>query len=388
MENSAKTTSLQNYFISVIFFLLAVAGFCQTNTGVTAGTPASGEGHYRFSSDTAWGKVNVLVSDHQGNFKVQVKSYSPALGWTLKEENGGRTLSKGGLNPTGQFQFEVNQPFKGFYRLTVYLGSDREEVPAVIHLSAQKENKEDKPAAESLDDYQDFPDHPYNNMVKNLYDQAVGDYGKGDNLHALNLLKKASELDPAQPQVRILLEKIQGSTDKTQMGPLDGVRSALKKGNKEEALAKVDDYLDANPGDPQALELKDQIEGKVNSHRALNKALARAKKAEKSGEISQAVKWYSKVLDLEPGNGEAAGALERLKGQISVSPAKKKQAKLSDTDATAQADQTYNLGLDSYRQGDYAAAKKFWEETLQFQPTHLQAQRNLGRLRDEHPELK
>ena len=57
-------------------------------------------------------------------------------------------------------------------------------------------------------------------------------------------------------------------------------------------------------------------------------------------------------------------------------------------DNQAQADQSYNLGLESYGKGDYAAAKNYWEETLQFQPNHLQAQRNLDRLKDEHPELK
>ena len=45
-----------------------------------------------------------------------------------------------------------------------------------------------------------------------------------------------------------------------------------------------------------------------------------------------------------------------------------------------KADRAYNLGLDCYRKGDLDGAKRFWEETLSYQPGHFQAKRNLERL--------
>ncbi len=345
------------------------------------------ESLYRFQSDTAWGPLNILVRTLSGSFKVEVKSDSTALGWILKEESDNRTISKGGLSPETQFQFGVNQPFQGPYRLTVYLDSDHEEVPASIRLSIQNGNKGENPGADSLDDYQENPDHPYNAMVKNFYEQAVVNYGKGDNLHALELLKKAEELDPSQPQVEALVQKIQGPSDAPSNGLLDQVHAALKKGNQEEALAKLEDYLDEHPDDEEALELKEQIEGKNGSASTLKTALTKAEKADQAGETPLAVQWYKKALNLDPNNKEAAAALSRLKTDAQPSH-KKTKLKLSDADAQAQSDQAYNLGLESYRKSDYAAAKKFWEETLQILPTHLQARQNLDRLMTEHPELK
>ncbi|HJT23057.1 MAG TPA: hypothetical protein VJ873_00660, partial [bacterium] len=227
-----------------------------------------------------------------------------------------------------------------------YLNTDREQVPTVIRLVAQKGgavSKNPEVAVDGLEDFQDNPDRPYNAMVKNLYGQALVSYSKGDNLHALSLLKKAEELDPVQPQVEVLLEKIQGPSEKTS-DPLEQVRDALKKGKTEEAQAKLEDYLDAHPDDPDALALKDQIEGHP---KPAKKAAPKVKKASKEKPTPQ-----------------------------------------SEQAIQAKADQAYNLGLNSYRQNDFATAKKFWEETLEIMPTHVQAQRNLERLKREHPDLK
>jgi tetratricopeptide (TPR) repeat protein len=56
-------------------------------------------------------------------------------------------------------------------------------------------------------------------------------------------------------------------------------------------------------------------------------------------------------------------------------------------DRRAMADQAYNLGLESYRKGNWAEAMKFWEEVLRYVPGHAQAKRNLDRLRLEHVEI-
>lgn len=337
-------------FRAFVLLNLLTFSFSASQAQTQVGTPADisqDQKVYKFESSTVWGHVKAVVRDTPGGFQVGVKSDATVSGWVLKDEKSGQVLSKGGLNPANQLSFQTKQPFQGSYRLTLYLNTDREQVPVMVRLVASTKGGAVPQATvvstEGLTDFEDNPDRPYNIMVKNLYEKALDNYSKGDNVHALSLLKKAEELDPLQPQVEALLEKIQGPSEST-LGPLDEVRAALKKGRTEEAQAKLEDYLDAHPDDQEALALKDQIEGRS---KPVRKAATKAKKA----------------------------AIEKPTPQSSEA-------------IQAKADQAYNLGLDSYRQGDYAAAKKFWEETLQIQPTHLQAQRNLERLKEDHPDLK
>ena len=308
-------------------------------------TPTFEGSLHQFESSTVWGKVKVVVQDTAKGFQVGVQSDASVSGWILKDDQNGRVVSKGGISPSNRFQFETGTPFKGAFRLILDLDSDDQQTPVVIRLTAGKADETGKTAVEGLEEYQDNPDHPYHAMVKNLYDQATASYSKGDNLHALDFLKKAEQLDPLQPQVQDLIDKIRGPSEKAD-DPLEKVKDALKKDKKEEALAKVMDYLDQHPDDEEALALKDKIEDKANEPKP--KPTVRPKKTS----------------------------------------TEKSPIQESDQERQAKADQVYNLGLDSYRKGDLGAAKKFWEETLEIEPTHAQAQRNLDRLKEEHPELK
>ena len=340
--------SLKFYPITLFILLTVPLSVSRAQTPIATSTDIStGQGIYKFETSTVWGHIKAVVRDIPGGFQVGVKSDVTVSGWVLKDEKSGQVLSKGGLNPANQLSFQTKQPFQSSYRLTLYINTDREQVPVMVRLTAAEKGgvvpQKTAVSVEGLEDFEDNPDRPYNTMVKNLYEKALENYSKGDNVHALSLLKKAEELDPLQPQVEALLEKIQGPSEKA-LDPLDGIRAALKKGKTEEAQAKLEDYLDAHPDDEEALALKAQIEGHP---KAVKKTAPKVKKAP--------------VEKPTPQSSEAA---------------------------QAKADQAYNLGLDSYRQGDYAAAKKFWEETLQIQPTHLQAQRNLARLKEEHPNLQ
>ena len=117
------------------------------------------------------------------------------------------------------------------------------------------------------------------------------------------------------------------------------------------------DYLDQYPGNEKGEKLKDQIVGNDVSDASKTKKISNPRKKKKE--------------------------------QASLKTAVKKNQALSQDgeDIQSQADQVYNLGLDSYRKGDFSAAKKFWEQTIVIQPNHLQAQRNLQRLKEEHPDL-
>jgi len=312
----------------------------QTASKRADSSPLTSENNlHRFQSNSAWGKTDVLVSSFVDHFDVKVKSETSVSGWVLKEERTNRTLSKGGQNPANQLGFRVANSFHDSYRLTLFLNIDREQVPIALSLSAPKDMNKD--SSENIDDFQDNPDQPYNNMVKTFYEKAVKSYSKGDKLHALSFLKKAEELDPLQSQVQSLLEKIQ-SLSETHRDMLDIAKDDFNKGKKEEALAKLNDYLKGNPNNEEALELKDKIEGQIHDLKTRKNAGAKVKKT----------------------------------------------STLNNNDRQSQADEAYNLGLESYRKDDFVSAKRFWEETLQIQPNHQQARRNLDRLKVEHPELK
>lgn len=307
---------------------------------------ASGEGKsYHFQTDTVWGLMAVDVQDQGDHFQVKAQSGSPASGYIFKDDRKHRTLAKGSLDSAESFSFQVPQPFRGTFHLTLILDSGHDQVPVVIPLLADLKIKTDSPDASSLDAFQENSDHPYNAMVKALYGKALREYSRKDFRSALEHLKKAQELDPTQPQVQELMEKIQSPGEKG-ADPLGEAQESLKKGKTEEALAGVDGYLDKNPDDEAALDLKRKIKGEN----------PRSKKPQKHNPPA-------------------------LKTPTTASTARNPE------DQQAQADQAYNLGLESYRKGDFASAKKFWEQTLQLLPNHLQAQRNLDRLKQEHPDL-
>ncbi len=305
---------------------------------------------YHFQSSTAWGDINVLVTDFSGCFKVDVKTAATAMGWVLKNGKTGKTVSKGGIDRENQFNFQVSQAFDGFFHLKIFLAQGREEVPVGLTLSPNSDKKSANAIGASPDDFEENPDQPYNRTVKGLYLQALSAYDRGNEREVLKLLEKAEELDPTQPQVQALLNKVRIPSD-SESGPLAQAREALKKGNKEEALAKVEDYLDEHPDSQEAQQLKDKIEGKERPPKIIKNHAAKAQ-------------------DIVP------------KETVPAKPFMK------DEDRKAQADQAYNLGLASYDKGDYAVAKKFWEQTLQIDPANVKAKMNLEHLANDHPDLK
>jgi hypothetical protein len=161
------------------------------------------------------------------------------------------------------------------------------------------------------------------------------------------------------------------------------------------------------------------------SENDLTYLLDQAQKLENGEKHLEALKLYLTVLKLEPHNKTATIAvariqdevlailIKRLEHHLEIHNAEAAQSgltqikKLIPTDKRiadwqkqidsfsqtssqsrkAKADETYNLGLDSYRKDDYSSAKKFWEETLQIDPNYLQARQNLDRLNQEHPGL-
>lgn len=331
-------------------FLLAWLAF-GTGVGTCWGTtpvpsPAPMGPAIRFEDRTVWGTITGKVSPTTKGCLIEVGSDAWTTGWLLRTQDGSRTLSKGGMSPTRRFHFEVFRPFREPFLLTLYLVSDHEQVPVALRLEPSSSAEGSAGNGPDPADYQENPDHPYHRMVRHLYDQALADFNKGDLARAQRSLGKARELDPNQPQVSALWERI--GAPGPAADPLSTVKKDIADGDREKALALLTDILRKDPEDPEALGLREWIQGPAHKGR----------------------KPRPSRTDPGPPPRPAAPPVQDPK------------------DVMAKADGTYNLGLESYRRDDYGAAKKFWEETLRIQPGHIQARRNLDRLRQEHPGLK
>lgn len=299
---------------------------------------------YHFDSDTVWAHLSVRVQPTGNAFSVKVLSSSPLSGWILKDSTGGHVLSKGGCAPNPTIQFQVPGVFQSGDYLTLFVDADHEEMPAILRLNTGPSASVSE-AGNSIDgeSFQADPGRPYNKMVETLYDQAAEDYDKGRMDDALSLLKNAQELDPEQAQVQDLLKKVRSAES-----------FSGDKGLAHVSTVGSDVEKDFNPT--------------VDTH---------SKHKRRELRENESVAAYFKATDTP---------------KIS-SPKKKRRKKsrkkiiLTDTQTQAEADQAYNLGLESYRLGNYADAEKDWEQTLLIDPNHPQAQRDLARLKAEHPEL-
>ncbi|HET9869448.1 MAG TPA: tetratricopeptide repeat protein, partial [bacterium] len=160
--------------------------------------------------------------------------------------------------------------------------------------------------------------------------------GQADD--ALSLLKKAQELDPLQPQVQSLLEKVRRQVSHP---PDEGLTEDSSVG------ADVEADFQHSPD-----------------------------------HTTKKTKWTE---------GESLSSYFKASETVKTPPHKKnvhkKQTAPHREQLAAEADQTYNLGLESYRAGNYAQAQQYWQQTLDLDPTHFRAKRDLARLKAEHPGL-
>jgi tetratricopeptide (TPR) repeat protein len=297
---------------------------------------------YQFNSDTVWAHLHVEVKPADNGFSVEAQSSSPLSGWILKDPTGNHILGKGGCKSTTSVQFQVARAFEPGDLLTLFVNVDNEQMPAILHLDTgaqdQSDASSDLPAG--VDAFQEDSDRPYNKMVETLYNRAVEDYGKDQPDDALALLKKAQELDPIQPQVQSLLEKVRLSLSDP----------GLKAGLTNSSSVDTDVDKDFQPAKSKTKLTKDES---IASYFKTSETVKTPKK-KKSGSKK------SKTKNL---------------------------VALTSEGVQAESDQTYNLGLESYRIRNYADAKKYWQQTLVINPNHLQAKRNLDRLKAEHPDL-
>jgi tetratricopeptide (TPR) repeat protein len=395
-----------NYrLLPFFFFYLFIALRCYCEEPSSNLTPATSNlviqnltTTYKFTQEAVWAHLTATIRDHQNGFSLVVISDTAMTGWILRNAGTNEVVQKGGLGNQKTFTTEISKPFKDGYRLTIFAKEDQDQVPVILNLAPDESYKEKNGiSGSSIPDFEENPDHAYNAMVKSLYKQAAQAYSTGDKSSALTYLNKAVDLDPTQTQVQSFRQLI---------------------------LAGADEIPQGEQTTPGVTSSKERPDDKLSSTENADDLAARAKKAELNGDLLKARTFYEKALNLKPNEpdwsskigllnrklalekfkialkeknlAEARTAFEKLKALDPNNPQLPDWKKQLDSlqspsigdDSQAQADQFYNMGLESYRNNDYAGAKKYWQEALKLQPNHQQAANNLQRLIDEHPELK
>lgn len=172
---------------------------------------------------------------------------------------------------------------------------------------------------------------------------AEGDIGKlltdaskaiedKDFVGAMAILKKASELDKANPDVAKLKRKASGEADNQQT--LKEAKKAVEDGNLEEAITKLSEL----EGKKESVFNADAVAELKTAKEALVKTkLDEAKKAQTAGNAAKAQEAIKVVLEHDPGNAEATMLQASLGGAAAAPPAPTADAGASAPTVDAQA---------------------------------------------------
>jgi tetratricopeptide (TPR) repeat protein len=337
---------------------------------------------YEVRASSVWGAVRAHVTDRGGSFRVSVASEAALEGWRLTRTGAARPVTAGRLGRVFRFDLEQAGAIEPGMQLTVLLATDTESRPVALRLSKDAAVTGTAATLERELEFVPEPRRPFNTIVGGLYIQAGESYRLGDRDGARRTLGKALELDPDHTRSRRLLERIEREESGGRHAA--GVRKAEDQwaaGDPEIALETLEGVLRESDGHPDALALKGRIEASLTAHRTreVSRLLASASRAESAGERLQAEGLYRNVLDMEPDNGEALRGIRRVT-RDAATPGGGTAPSRVDPDRVEKADRAYNLGLECYRKNDLDGARKFWQETLEYQPGHYQAKRNLERL--------
>ncbi|HUO57909.1 MAG TPA: hypothetical protein VMV05_07000, partial [bacterium] len=305
----------------------------------------------------------------------------------LLKDSRGRKIAHGDFDRTNHFKANIPRTFNEKYLLTIQVHGDQGEIPLNLILKPGEENVWLTPTPPLFDPFSEDSDRPYNKIVKNLYEQAGQAYLNDDKEKALGLLKKAEELDPSQKQVKVLMAKC------------NSVPSESTTESSAPATTSIDPATGSTTPGENKEDLRKSEQKSIKKHNKKNKKTNSPTNnfAEKETKPSvRTIEQYAQQLEESLEKKDISRAKKTLEKIRRISPNDKRLETWNSQinqiehpnllDQQSKADEAYNLGLESYRKEDYVSAKKFWEETLQFQPNHPQARRNLDRLKDEHPE--
>lgn len=314
-----------------------------------SGTPAAGTSERVVR--TPWAAMRLTRRDAPASFELWIASDTPLDGWVLTRRGQPRPLARGTSNAATRLHVVSPVAWSEDLALTVFLWVDGKTQALKVPMGSSDASGgagngvggDDVEAP--WERWEGDPSRPFNRVVEGLFRSAVRDARAGHPQGAREALAKALTLDPTNPKVLDLREHLrEASGDGAHRAVLDEARRALKRGDPHAALASLDKLDDAGGEDPEAAALR------------------------------------QKALAATQGDGEKKKRV-RKKARVSAAP-------VEDQDAKARADEAYNLGLESYRKGNWAGAQSFWEQALKNDPNHRASRKALDRLLAEQPGLQ
>ncbi len=328
---------------------------------------------YRFSTDTVWAKLNIVVIDFKTHFQIECESDNPMEGWVLSDRHDDKIIGQNDNDLGEAFKLNVAKPFVD-YELTVFVdGDNNQQIPLIVRLCPDKENAAKLAVCVP---FVENPNRPYNTLVKSLYEQAEQAYSQGDDKSAVNYLEKAEKVDATEPQLLAFLGRLKPQTPDNSTQRF--IEDSLAKAQKAEADKKIHDaemayaeVLKVDPKNQTAIQGIYQLQALL-----LSQAAELIEKEIKDGDYPKAKILLSKIRQDFPNDVRIKQWEDQIDELVGAGTGLEKKAK---------ADEVYNLGLDSYRKDDFVSARTFWQEALKIDPQYIQAQQNLDRLNQEHP---
>ncbi len=271
--------------------------------------------------------------------------------------------------------------------------------------------------------------------VQNFLNEGRQHEAKGDLVAALEAYNKILALEPQNKFALDKAEQLRQKLQKRAAQPamelekvsqsqisLNRAKELYQRGSYKLAHERVQEALKISPDNAEALKLQSEI--KLSLANQVMSLEEEAKKSYNSGNVQQAILFWSRILELDSTNQSAVQGLKQADRQVrlnahiksgleyfnagnfssaqrefysalSISPndpvatdyIQKVRAKLEkattleDIKQDPQIWQLYQLGLERYQKGDYQGAIQAWEEVLKVYPDNQNTLRNLEQAR-------
>uniref|UniRef100_A0A7V3RGH2 Tetratricopeptide repeat protein n=1 Tax=candidate division WOR-3 bacterium TaxID=2052148 RepID=A0A7V3RGH2_UNCW3 len=145
----------------------------------------------------------------------------------------------------------------------------------------------------------------------------------------------------------------------------------FSEGNLNEAKKAFEMVISLDPDNVEAKNYLGNIENRRNE--LINAYLTEARNREKANDLTKAIEFYQKVLDLDPQNTESSEAISRLKVRIAQEkkPPTTTKPKQPEKKATAEEIEVlYKKGVSYFSANNFDEALKIFNEVLALDPNH------------------
>ncbi|MGC1767572.1 MAG: protein kinase [Candidatus Acidiferrales bacterium] len=147
--------------------------------------------------------------------------------------------------------------------------------------------------------------------ISELIDQSRQLIEQGEFPQARELLRESLKVDAANSQARALLEKVNAELKRLLIRPkaqqhVDKGRALLAEGKIQEARAEAEKALQLDAAFDQAQELEKQVQRELDRAHLVAEWLQASRQRLAEGMPDEAEELLAKVLELEPGNKQAA----------------------------------------------------------------------------------